>query len=72
MTPYGETGTKHTSSQADDLDDSPEKQQACLDALAEKMKAYQDAASMIKKKVVPWCNFASDVLPYSLLIYYNP
>ena len=41
-------------SQADGLDDDKEKQQACLDALAEIMKAYQDAASMIKKKVVPW------------------
>ncbi|CAE7320625.1 unnamed protein product [Symbiodinium sp. CCMP2592] len=40
--------------QADDLDEAPEKQQACLEALAATMKAYQDAASMIKKKVGIW------------------
>ncbi|CAE7655769.1 unnamed protein product [Symbiodinium sp. CCMP2592] len=36
---------------ADDLDEAPEKQQAVLEALAEKVKSYQDAASMIKKKI---------------------
>ncbi|CAE7480808.1 unnamed protein product, partial [Symbiodinium necroappetens] len=45
---------------ADELEDSPEKQQACLEALAEVLKAYQDAASMIKKKAdLSFCGAAA-------------
>ncbi|CAE7280797.1 unnamed protein product, partial [Symbiodinium sp. CCMP2456] len=44
---------------ADELEDSPEKQQACLEALAEVLKAYQDAASMIKKKDLSFCGAAA-------------
>ena len=57
-----ETKCPRNSSQADDLHEAPEKQQSVLDALAEKVKAYQDAASMIKKKLVPQPSLVSLVM----------